>query len=141
MDAGKFAIIHLSACNQFRRAPLPSHDLHTVIRIAFPHDERLGHGKMALLEHIKATGSISAGGRAMDMSYRRAWQLVSAMNHMFAEPVVVPQRGGKQGGGALVTPFGEELLARFRSMQAKVDIALTSDIEWLNAHRAAQAVT
>lgn len=135
MDAGKSAIVHSRARNQFRRVLLPSHDLHTVIRIAFPHDERLGHGKMALLEHIKATGSISAGGRAMDMSYRRAWQLVSAMNHMFAQPVVVPQRGGKQGGGAMVTPFGEELLARFRSMQAKVDATLASDLEWLDAHR------
>ncbi len=90
---------------------------------------------MQLLEHIRATGSISAAGRAMDMSYRRAWLLVSAMNSMFTHPVVDSQRGGKQGGGAIVTEFGEELLSRFRAMEQKVEAALASDIDWLDANR------
>lgn len=90
---------------------------------------------MQLLEHIRATGSISAAGRAMDMSYRRAWLLVSAMNSMFTHSVVDSQRGGKQGGGAIVTEFGEELLSRFRAMEQKVEAALASDIDWLDANR------
>lgn len=110
-------------------------DLQTHIRIDFPDKERLGPGKMQLLELIHSTGSISAAGRAMDMSYRRAWLLVSAMNAMFASPVVDSQRGGKQGGGAVVTEFGEELLQRYRTMQHKVDTALASDFEWINANR------
>ncbi|MEI4484089.1 MULTISPECIES: winged helix-turn-helix domain-containing protein [unclassified Phyllobacterium] len=112
-------------------------DLQTYVRIDFPDKERLGPGKMHLLEHIRETGSISAAGRAMDMSYRRAWLLVSAMNTMFATPVVDSQRGGAQGGGAVVTEFGEELLRRYRNMQAKVDTALESDFEWINRNRRA----
>lgn len=90
---------------------------------------------MQLLEHIRATGSISAAGRAMDMSYRRAWLLVSAMNSMFSHAVVDSQRGGKLGGGAVVTEFGEELLNRFRSMENKLNEAVADDIEWLHANR------
>lgn len=67
-----------------------------VLRISFPHEDRLGRGKMELLEHIRETGSISAAGRAMDMSYRRAWLLVSDMNRMFKQPVVRSQRGGQK---------------------------------------------
>jgi molybdate transport system regulatory protein len=110
-------------------------DLRTQLRIDFPDSERLGPGKMQLLELIHSTGSISAAGRAMDMSYRRAWLLVSAMNAMFSTPVVDSQRGGKQGGGAVVTEFGEELLARYRSMQQKVDKVLDADFQWINANR------
>jgi molybdate transport system regulatory protein len=136
MDGSEGPVIGSGIRNKPGSISLSNPQLRTVIRISFPHDERLGHGKMQLLEHIKATGSISAGGRAMDMSYRRAWQLVSAMNQMFAQPVVISQRGGVQGGGAALTPFGEELLSRFRAMQAKVDVALADDIAWLDANRA-----
>ncbi|MGO4354360.1 winged helix-turn-helix domain-containing protein [Rhizobium sp. RAF36] len=106
-----------------------------VLRISFPHEDRLGRGKMELLEHIRETGSISAAGRAMDMSYRRAWLLVSDMNRMFKQPVVESQRGGQKGGGAALTPFGEELLARFRRMEETVRTTLASDLAWLEGNR------
>ncbi|WP_114429046.1 winged helix-turn-helix domain-containing protein [Phyllobacterium bourgognense] len=115
--------------------PSSSKNLKTVLRIDFPDNEKIGRGKMQLLEHIRETGSISAAGRAMDMSYRRAWLLVSAMNAMFSQPVVDSQRGGKQGGGAAVTEFGEKLLSRFRTMEEKIETAVASDIAWLDANR------
>ena len=106
------------------------------MRIDYP-EVRLGHGKMELLERIEHTGSISAAGRSMDMSYRRAWLLVEAMNAMFDEPVVASQRGGSKGGGAAVTEFGRALLARYRLMEKKLATALADDLEWLDAHRPA----
>ncbi|MBB4331712.1 molybdate transport system regulatory protein [Rhizobium leguminosarum] len=106
-----------------------------VLRISFPDEDRLGHGKMELLEHIRQTGSISAAGRAMDMSYRRAWLLVSEMNRMFSEQVVESQRGGQKGGGAALTPFGEELLARFRRMERTMRTSLAEDLAWLEGKR------
>jgi len=108
--------------------------INAVLRIRFPGQDRLGRGKMELLEHIRTTGSISAAGRAMDMSYRRAWLLVSDLNRMFDEPSVESQRGGQKGGGAVLTPFGEALLQRFRAMERALDEALAGDLTWLEAH-------
>ncbi|KAA0698623.1 LysR family transcriptional regulator [Neorhizobium sp. P12A] len=111
------------------------HSLRLVLRIDFPPADRLGRGKMELLEHIRETGSISAAGRAMDMSYRRAWLLISDLNRMFREPVVESQRGGQKGGGAALTAFGEELLQRFRHMEAVLEQALAGELDWLEANR------
>lgn len=113
--------------------------LKPVLRIDFPPGDRLGHGKIELMELIVETGSISAAGRAMDMSYRRAWLLVDALNHMFRQPVIESQRGGKQGGGAALTAFGAELLERYRGMQKQMNEVLRQDIDWLEANRNPQA--
>ncbi|MFK0207360.1 winged helix-turn-helix domain-containing protein [Agrobacterium sp. NPDC090283] len=109
--------------------------LKPVLRIDFPPGERLGHGKIELMELIVETGSISAAGRAMDMSYRRAWLLVDALNHMFRQPVIESQRGGKQGGGAALTAFGTEVLERYRGMEKRMNEALRADIDWLETNR------
>ncbi len=90
------------------------------IRIDFEPGGRVGPGKIALLEHIAATGSISAAGRAMGMSYRRAWLLVETLNALFREPVVSTQTGGKSGGGAALTPFGMELVAVYRKLEREL---------------------
>ena len=107
-----------------------------IFRLQFEPEGRIGRGKIELLAHIKETGSISAGGRAMDMSYRRAWLLVDEMNRLFREPVVESQRGGKQGGGAVLTPFGEALIAHYHAMEDKARAALSGDIDWIVAHLA-----
>lgn len=83
----------------------------------------MGPGKADLLDAIARAGSISGGARAMGMSYRRAWLLVDAMNRCWAEPLVRtgPGRAGKDGsGGARLTPSGEQVLARYRALQAAV---------------------
>ncbi len=102
-----------------------------IFRLQFDPENRIGRGKIQLLSHIRETGSISAGGRAMDMSYRRAWLLVDEMNRLFRQPVVESQRGGKQGGGAVLTPFGEALIAHYHAMEEKAQAALADDIGWI----------
>lgn len=84
---------------------------------------RLGPGKARLLEGVRDTGSIAAAGRAMGMSYRRAWGLVGEMNAAFAAPLVESSRGGPGGGGARLTPTGEEVLRRFRALEAAAEAA------------------
>lgn len=83
-------------------------------------DFMLGPGKAELLEKIAETGSISAAGRAMGMSYKRAWMLVEAMNDAFDQPVVDSVRGGSGGGGAQVTQTGLAVLAQYHALQSIV---------------------
>jgi len=89
------------------------------VRVDFGADRALGPGKIRLLEAIGKTGSISQAGRSLDMSYRRAWLLVDDLNRCFREPVVVTQPGGAQGGGATLTPFGIELIDKYRAIETQ----------------------
>lgn len=87
------------------------------IRIDLDPEGRIGPGKIQLLENIRETGSISAAGRAMDMSYKRAWDLVDELNRICGQAAVERQTGGKNGGGATLTPFGESLVTRYRDIE------------------------
>lgn len=78
---------------------------------------RLGPGKIRLLEEIARTGSISAAGRAMKMSYRRAWLLVDDLNSCFRAPVVTTRLGGAGGGKAGLTSFGRSVIRAYRAME------------------------
>ncbi len=88
----------------------------------------MGPGKAALIEAIDKSGSISAAARDMEMSYRRAWQLVEAINTSFAEPLIVTATGGKRGGGAVVSEFGREVVRRYRAMESKASHAIAAEI-------------
>ncbi len=88
----------------------------------------MGPGKAELIERIADTGSISAAARAMGMSYRRAWQLVEALNRDYRERVIDTATGGLRGGGARVTPFGRRIVAAFRAMEDKASAAIASDL-------------
>jgi molybdate transport system regulatory protein len=93
------------------------------VRIDFGAERALGPGKIRLLEAIGKTGSISRAGRALGMSYRRAWLLVDDMNRCFRAPVVTTQPGGARGGGAALTPFGTELIESYRAIEARATAA------------------
>lgn len=109
------------------------------LRIDFTPGGSLGPGKIRLLEAIRETGSISAAGRALDMSYRRAWLLVDDLNRMFREPVISAAIGGKKGGGTALTAFGESLIAEYRAIEREVRSAASARIEALEAVIAADA--
>ena len=94
----------------------------------------MGPGKAELIERIADTGSISAAARAMGMSYRRAWQLVEALNASYREPVVTTATGGRKGGGARVTPYGQRLAALFRAMEDKASAAIAADLKRYTRH-------
>jgi molybdate transport system regulatory protein len=102
------------------------------LRIDFDGPDSVGPGKIRLLELLKETGSIAAAGRAMDMSYRRAWLLVDALNRAFRQPVVATKLGGNGGGGAELTRFGEELVGRYRDMELVAHAALRPHLEALD---------
>ena len=93
----------------------------------------MGPGKIALLEAVARHGSISAAGKAMGMSYRRAWQLVADLNSTFERPLVEAKIGGLQGGGAVLTAFGEELVAHYRAIEEKAQAAVEAHLRALEA--------
>jgi molybdate transport system regulatory protein len=86
------------------------------LRIDLPRG-RIGPGKIHLLEAIDREGSISAAGRALGMSYKRAWDLVDALNKLLGEPVVAASTGGHRGGGARLTEAGRSLVSDYRAIE------------------------
>ncbi|WP_461480520.1 winged helix-turn-helix domain-containing protein [Porticoccus sp.] len=80
------------------------------LRLLYGSAIAFGPGKAELLQHIATTGSISAAAKCMNMSYRRAWQLVETMNRCFQSPLVLTSKGGSGGGGASVSELGQKVL-------------------------------
>ena len=101
------------------------------IRIDFGGFGYLGPGKIALMEFISKHGSISAAGKEMGMSYRRAWLLVDEINHIFREPLVETQMGGSGGGGARLTKLGRDVVGRYRAIEGAAATASAADLRAL----------
>jgi molybdate transport system regulatory protein len=102
------------------------------LRIDFDKDRAIGPGKIKLLELIDALGSISAAGRRMNMSYRRAWLLVDSLNKCFREPIVASQTGGAHGGGASLTAAGVAVVRHYRAVEEAAHAAGEVHIEALS---------
>ena len=89
-------------------------------RLILDDEIAFGPGKAELLIAIQTTGSISAAGKYLGMSYRRAWLLVDAMNRCFQQPLVETATGGSQGGGTRLTPLGLDVLKRYQHIQEDI---------------------
>ena len=98
------------------------------LRVTLRKGVAFGPGKADLLQGIRDTGSIAAAGRRMGMSYTRAWGLVGAMNEEFRRPLVASAKGGAARGGASLTPLGEEVLVRYRRMEASAGKAVAANL-------------
>jgi molybdate transport system regulatory protein len=109
------------------------------LRIDFGAERSIGPGKVRLLELINETGSISAAGRALAMSYRQAWLLIDELNRMFRDPVVVAQTGGGGGGGAVVTETGNDIVRLYREVERRAYGASTAEMRSLARLLAADA--
>ncbi len=99
------------------------------VRILAEEQIAFGPGKAELLEAIQRTGSISQAAKSMEMSYRRAWQLVDTMNQCFHSHLVETQTGGTHGGGAVVTEVGHMILKKFRAMEQHALQTLESEFQ------------
>ncbi len=96
-----------------------SESLQVRSRIWIDRDGRafLGGGRVALLECIASTGSISQAARELGISYRKAWGMVEAMERTAEEPMVERDSGGKGGGGTRLTAYGRRAVKVFRQME------------------------
>lgn len=98
------------------------------IRINKGADIAVGPGKISLLEAVIDTGSITAAAKKLGMSYRRAWLLIDTMNRAFRNPVVETAKGGRAGGSTLVTPLGNEVIRRYRTIEAIASSSARAEI-------------
>ena len=110
---------------------LPRLRLRLRLRLHRGRSVMVGPGKADLLAAVAATGSITAAGRTMGMSYKRAWLLVDTMNRCFREPLVAAAKGGAGGGNARLTPAGERVLALYRRIEAHAAAACAGDMREL----------
>ncbi len=116
------------------RAPQRNKDSQTVaprelrLRVYAGDAIAMGPGKADLLEAIDRTGSISAAGRELGISYKRCWDLVETMNTSFREPLVATAAGGSRGGGTVLTDCGREVLAQFRHMEEQARMAVADEM-------------
>ncbi len=101
------------------------------LRLTLSDRVALGPGKAALMALIRDTGSIAAAGRGMGMSYQRAHDLVSALNADFLSPLVETMAGGVRGGGARLSPLGEQVLAAYREVERQAEAATAERLGWL----------
>jgi molybdate transport system regulatory protein len=101
------------------------------IRIMHHDHIAFGPGKADLLEAIMQQGSISAAAKHMQMSYKRAWDLVTVMNGAFQGPLVATAIGGSHGGGAHLTALGQEVLQQYRALQVKAAAAIERESQAL----------
>lgn len=101
---------------------------HLKIRITSGNLVAMGPGKAQLLETIDACGSISSAAKQMQMSYRRAWELVDVMNKSFKQPLVASASGGQHGGGAQLTDFGRLILKNYHDLVEKSQRAAETEL-------------
>ena len=116
-----------------RRGGASQPSLRLTLRLDVSGRATLGPGKVRVLELIGETGSISAAGRAMGMSYRRAWALVESLNSTFVGPLVAARPGGAGGGGAELLPLGAEIVQLYRDLERQALAAGAAEIERLRA--------
>ncbi|WP_256354609.1 MULTISPECIES: winged helix-turn-helix domain-containing protein [unclassified Variovorax] len=97
----------------------------------------IGPGKIQLLEAILETGSLTAGAKAIDMSYRRAWLLINELNSALKKPAVESGKGGEHGGGSVVTDVGCRLIEHYRNIETTAAEACKAEIRALTGLLAA----
>ena len=105
------------------------------IKIQISHGKFIafGPGKAQLLDAINRYGSISGAAKSMNMSYKRAWDLVMVMNISFKEPLVITAVGGSHGGGAALSVFGAEVLRHYLEIVGKSEKFVMSEMgDFLN---------
>ena len=119
-----------------KKKPSPREGSRTTDRLSIRLDlvsgARIGPGKVAVLEEIARSGSISAAGRALRMSYRRTWELVEDLNRSLGTPVVETAAGGSGGGGAVLTRAGKAIVERYRAIEMDTALAARKHLLALN---------
>ena len=80
-----------------------------------------GPGVAALLEGVEEKHSLRAAAISMEMAYSKAWRILRRAEDAFGCKLLQSTTGGKNGGGAALTPEGAALLKAYRDYTAAVE--------------------
>jgi molybdate transport system regulatory protein len=111
----------------------PHARLKATLRIVGDEVPFFGPGRLQLLQNIEATGSINQAAKNMNMSYKKAWTMISSMNEQATTPLVVMQTGGSSGGGAVVTAEGHAIMAYYQALAERFNAFLEQESKNLTA--------
>jgi molybdate transport system regulatory protein len=104
--------------------------IYILMRLELPSGGTIGPGRIAILEGIDRFGSITAAARSVGLTYRQVWNVVQILNEMFDDPLIEVRRAGRSGG-ALLTPLGKQIVARFRELELAADKSLSRKLSTL----------
>ena len=84
----------------------------------------MGEGRADVLQAIDRYGSMLRAAQETRISYRRIRGAIREMECAIGRPLVSARRGGKNGGGAVLTDLARELLNRFGMQQKGIKEAV-----------------
>ena len=91
-----------------------------------------GPGPVELLGHIAETGSINQAAKKMQMSYKKAWEIINALNELVAHPLVTTQSGGEKGGGSVITDDAKKLIEYHKQLRERFEAFLEKETSGLS---------
>ena len=80
----------------------------------------LGNGRVRLLKAVDETGSLNKAAKKLNMSYKKAWNLIDSVNKKSDKEVVTKSVGGVDGGGAVLTEYGKSLIHQFENLNHQI---------------------
>ena len=76
-----------------------------------------GRGRRFLLEAIDKYGSINQAAKEINISYRKAWSYIKAMEERLGIVLVERHAGGRNGGGATLTNEARDFLGKYKELE------------------------
>src|SRR5579859_1090342 len=115
---------------------LPAEGIHLNGRLWLEYEGRrfFGPGPVQLLELIEETGSISKAAKKMQMSYKKAWDIVNNLNTTATTPLVITATGGEKGGGSIISPEARQLIDWYKQLRQRFTLFLESETQQVNKH-------
>ena len=79
-----------------------------------------GAGRARILRAVAETGSLNKAARKLGMSYRHAWSSIRAAEERLGRQLLIRQKGGRHGGGAVLTDFARDMLLKFEELDGDI---------------------
>ena len=86
-----------------------------------------GPGPVELLALIDQTGSINRAAKEMNMSYKKAWEMINELNELVVHPLVITQSGGEKGGGSVITEEAKKLINYHKQLRERFNAFLEKE--------------